>query len=297
MSFQPVFNPFATRPKTASLRSPAVAAHAVVRDQFPITTWLLIGALIQGTASAFLPYRKIVLVLPVFLVLAFKLVSTVLVLTGICKNEMMEGVIPYRTAVVLPNEKGMPEKAGESSVCAIILAVVSHHPLGMLGPGYREVGDQFGAMVKELSNDATTHGFLGSSSWINADARTTSNEIMNILYFENEHHLHAYAHGPLHTKSMLWWRETEKSNPHLGIMHEVFACPKNTWEGIYVNYKPVGLGSLTKEVTDVNGQKSWVNSLVKIKGNLLYSKGRMGRSVGDKEWEPLTALKPSELEV
>lgn len=59
----------------------------------------------------------------------------------------------------------------------------------------------------------------------------------------------------------------------------------------------VGLGSVTKEVTDANGQKSWVNPLVKIKGNLLYSKGRMGRSVGEKEWESLAELKPSELEV
>ena len=95
-------------------------------------------------------------------------------------------------------------------------------------------------MLAEMSADASKHGFLGSSAWINATAGTTSNEYMNILYFENEHYLHAYAHGPMHSEAMQWWRETEKKHRHVGIMHEVFACPKKSWEAIYLNYKPVG---------------------------------------------------------
>lgn len=43
----------------------------------------------------------------------------------------MEGVIPYRAGIILPTEKGMPETVGESSVCAILLGAISHHPLGM----------------------------------------------------------------------------------------------------------------------------------------------------------------------
>lgn len=153
----------------------------------------------------------------------------------------MKGVIPYRTSVVLPNEKGiMPDNPSENPVCAIVLAVVSNHPLGMFAEGFKEIGDRFDGMVKEMSADATKHGFLGSSSWINAGDRTTSNEYMTILYFENEHALHEYAHGPMHTATTQWWRETEKRLRHIGIMHEVFACPKNSWEAIYLNYKPVG---------------------------------------------------------
>lgn len=83
----------------------------IVRDQFTIPTWLLLGALIQGAASALLPYRNIVLVLPLLLVLGYKISTTVLTLAGVLKNPRMEGVIPYRTSIVLPTEKGLPEHA------------------------------------------------------------------------------------------------------------------------------------------------------------------------------------------
>jgi hypothetical protein len=87
-----------------------------------------------------------------------------------------------------------------------------------------------------MNEDASRHGFLGASSWINAGDRTTSNAYASILYFKNDEYLRAYAHGPLHSKAMQWWRETEKEHPHVGIMHEIFAAPKNGWECEYFNY-------------------------------------------------------------
>lgn len=212
----------------------------IIRDQFPISTWLLLGGLIQGIAHIVLPYRNIVLVLPVVLFLFYKALTTILVLTGIVPNAQMKDALLYRTVPVYPNEKGVYEKAGDTTVCAILLGVVSNHPLGMLGPGFQEVGDRFEAMVKEMSADATKHGFLGSSAWLNASHRTSSNEFMSILYFVDEDALHAYAHGPMHTKTMEWWHETEARHKHVGIMHEVFACPKKSWEGVYLNYHPTG---------------------------------------------------------
>ncbi|KAF1841937.1 uncharacterized protein K460DRAFT_319507 [Cucurbitaria berberidis CBS 394.84] len=293
MSFQPVFDNFATRPKTATLKNPSATFHALIRDQFSILTWLLLGASIQALASAFLPYRNIVLVLPILLILSYKFTTTLLTLSGILSNPRMESVIPKRTSIVLPDEKRIPNSIGGSTVCAIILGVVSNHPLGMFGPGFKGVGDRFDAMIEELSRDATKHGFLGTSAWLGASERTTSNEYMSIVYFENEGYLHAFAHGPLHSEALRWWRATEKEHGHLGIMHEVFSCPKKSWEGIYINYQPTGLGTTAKEVTSETGQKSWVNPLVRVSGNkLLYSKGRMGRSVGEKEWDE---MKPSEV--
>lgn len=176
----------------------------MVRDQFTIFTWLLLGALIQSAAFAWLPYRNIVLVLPVLLILGFKATSTLLKLTGIIENEYMKNVIPSRTTAVFPNEKGGEEKAGGSTVCAILLAVVSNHPLGMLAPGYKEIGDRFDNMVDELSADATKLGFLGASKWLNAAERTTSSEFMTILYFVDDKALHAFAHGPTHSDATRW---------------------------------------------------------------------------------------------
>lgn len=45
-----------------------------------------------------------------------------------------------------------------------------------------------------------------------------------------------------------------------------------------------GLGTTTKEVTGPNGEKVWMSPLVKGKGKMSYSKGRMGRAYGDDEW-------------
>jgi hypothetical protein len=58
---------------------------------------------------------------------------------------------------------------------------------------------------------------------------------------------------------------------------------------IYYSRSCVGIGATTKEVTGADGRKEWVNPLVRAKGKLAYSKGRMGRAYGDKEWEAFGA--------
>lgn len=101
---------------------------------------------------------------------------------------------------------------------------------------------------------------------------TSGNEFASILYFENDEALHRYAHGPMHSSAMLWWREAEKNLDHVGIMQEVFLAPEKSWEGVYLNYHPTGkyckrserfmvltsvtagLGSTTKEVTGLDGK-------------------------------------------
>jgi heme-degrading monooxygenase HmoA len=220
----------------------------------------------------------------------------------------MRDVIPGRTSLVFPDASGAQESSGARPMCAILLSAVSHHPLGMLAPNYTAVGKHFEAMTRELSADATAHGFLGASNWLNT-SRSTGNELASILYFENDEALHAYAHGKLHTDSMLWWREEEKAGrtKHVGIMHEVFAAPNGGWEGVYLNYHPtgmfflfvfmmwkianetIGLGSTTKEVVRADGKSEWVSPLVRAKGKLAYSKGRMGREFDEKEWEAFGA--------
>ncbi|KAH6637450.1 hypothetical protein C7974DRAFT_374141 [Boeremia exigua] len=291
MAFQPIYNAFATRPKDQSRKRPLNASLAMIRDQFSISTWLSIGAVIQAAAYALLPYRNIVTVLPVFLFLGYKLAYTACTLTGLVPNPRMKNVVAGHTTPVFPDEKGTQDKAADSTVCAIILGVISNHPLGMLGSGFKEVGDEFTAMVSQLSDDATTYGYLGSSNWLNAGDNSTSSEFMSILYFGNEQYLHDYAHGPMHSKTMQWWRKVAKDIPHIGIMHEVFSCPKKSWEGVYINYAPVGLGATSKEVTGSDGKKAWVNPLVRATGKLSHSKGRMGRTYDNNEEEKIATLK------
>lgn len=172
--------------------------------------------------------------------MSYKLVYTLAVLFKLIPNPRMANVTIGTTTPIFPNEKGSREKAADRTVCAIVLGVISNHPLGMLGPGFKEIGDQFDAMCQQMAADATKYGYLGHSSWLNSGDNVTSNEFMSLVYFENEDYLHDYAHGPMHSETMQWWRKVVKDLPHVGIMHEVFACPKKSWEGIYINYAPTG---------------------------------------------------------
>ena len=243
----------------------------------------MMGALIQGLLC-FLPYRNIALVAPVVMILGYRVIKTALQAMCWIHNPYMEGIVNRRTVPVFPDSNGQRGEPGDTQICAIVLAARSNSPLGVFSEGYKEVGLYFLKMLKQLERESTQHGFLGGSRWASTADRGVSSELMNLLYFDSLESLHAYAHGPLHTEAMEWWAKTADKLDHIGIMHEVFYCPKNCWEGIYVNYHPTGLGATRKEVT-VDGKKVWMNPLVQGRGRLTYSKGRMGRKYDNgKEW-------------
>ena len=243
----------------------------------------MFGALLQGVLS-FLPYRNILLVAPVAFFLLFKTATAVLQTFGLLKNPYMEGVTTERTAILYADEHGQYENPGDAEVCAIMLAARSNHPLGMFAPGFKDLGDRFTSMTKELDMNATEMGFLGASTWLNSGDRGYASEQMVLIYFKTLHHLHEFAHGPSHTDTMQWWQKHSAELKHIGIMHEVFSAPKHSWEGIYVNYHPTGLGATFTEAT-VKGEKVWASPLVQGKGKMTYSRGRMGREFDvEKEW-------------
>lgn len=295
MAYEPIFNSFATRPKSQYFTNSELTMLLVlVKDNFELHTWLLLGAVAQGLICL-LPYRNIALISPVILFLTLKLLRTALITAGLLPNPNMAGTIPGKTAIMYPSPKGTYDEPASQPVCAIVLAVRSNHPLGMFGPGYKEVGDYFRSMIKLLDANATKHGYLGSSAWLSASDRTSASEFMSIVYFENEDFLHNFAHGELHTKAVKWWDATEKEHGHVSIMHEVFAAPRRGWEGIYANYHPTGMGKTSKEVVGEDGRSVWMNPLVRIGGQMRYSKGRMGRKFDLKrEWGAMEELSEEE---
>lgn len=255
-----------------------------------------------------LPYRNIVLVSPVILILVYKILNTILMTAGFLPNHYADGVIHGRTTPVYATEKGARYKECDQQLCAIMLAVRSNHPLGMFAYGFKEVGDYFRDMISLMDQDPTKYGYLGSSAWLSVTDRSSSHELMSMVYFKNEEYLHAWAHDKLHTEGWLstiilphnaekitnqtsrscvameWWQKSLPKVHHIAIMHEVYAAPKQCWEGVYINYHPTGLGQTTTEA-NIDGRKLWVNPLVRGKGRLNYSKGRMGRIYDpDSEW-------------
>lgn len=180
----------------------------------------MLGAFLQGV-FCLLPYRNIALVAPIVVVLAIQTGRTLLMAAGVTHNPYMDGVIDGRTVPVYPDQDGTYKKPADDQVCAIMLAARSNSPLGILAAGYQTVGDYFDKMTAELDNNSTELGYLGSSSWLSAADRGVSSELMSMVYFKSPEHLHAYAHGPLHTETMEWWQRTAQKHKHIAIMHEV----------------------------------------------------------------------------
>lgn len=263
----------------------------MLRDNFHITTLLLIGALVQGLISL-LPYKNIALIMPAVLLLLSRAIPPLAMHFGLMKNKYMDGVVMGRTVPVYPNEQGVQDTPADAQVCAIILGARSNSPLGIFNPGYMKVGDYFKKMNKELDADADKYGYLGASTWLSAGDRGVSSETMGILYFKSSEALHEYAQSPLHTEAMQWWSSDLKKLDMTAIMHEIFVAPKSGWEGIYVNYHPTGLLATHTQIDlkDEQGSKKvWMSPSVVGNGRLKYSKGRMGRTLADVEKRHLDA--------
>ena len=88
---------------------------------------------------------------------------------------------------------------------------------------------------------ANPFAVLGMSSWLNFGDRAASNEIMTVSYFRSAAHLHHFARAPSHRAGWDWWNQMVKRHSYMGIMHEIYSAPKQSWENVYINYHPTGL--------------------------------------------------------
>ena len=155
-----------------------------------------------------------------------------------------------------------------------------HSSLGLLAPGFKDLGDYMDKMQQELNDRAEEFGLLGSSHWLES-GRETGNEQLFLMYFRDTAGLHAYAHGELHREGWAWWNRTMAQHPHIAIWHEAYEAPAGAWESIYVNTRPTLLGATTYPVKTPQGTQ-WLNPLVDAsRGVLKSSRGRMTRTDGD----------------
>jgi hypothetical protein len=152
--------------------------------------------------------------------------------------------------------------------------------MGALAPGFKELGDYFAKMTKDVESHAEQYTYLGSSDWIANAERSTGNEVMSVMYFKTSEGLHAYAHGELHRKGWNWWNRSVANHAHIGIWHEVFVAPKGAWENIYINSRPLLMGATTYPMKTEAGTK-WVSPIVDASSGVLKSsRGRMTMTDG-----------------
>jgi len=251
----------------------------LLKDQFTVTSWLSIGACIN--TLLFLAIGRLALLLP-FLLILFRVGDALLMTFGMKHNYLMDGGILEKYSAQIPNEDGtFGPKPANQQVVVFHIGARCNHPMGVLGPGFKELGDFFTKMAKEVERDAEKYGFLGSSDWLANGERPTGNETMTVMYFKTSEGLHAYAHGELHRKGWKWWNDTYKQHPHLSIWHEMFVAPAGHWETIYVNTRPLLMGATTFPITSKDGSQKWVSPVVDAwKGPLKSSRGRLTMSDG-----------------
>ncbi|EHK25746.1 uncharacterized protein TRIVIDRAFT_219507 [Trichoderma virens Gv29-8] len=268
----------ATPKETAS-----IAFWNTVRENFTISTWMAMGAVLQGLLVLFA--RPTFAVAPAALLLLYRFSHTMLMHYGVIRNTQMADVISGKYTVQIPDKDGNPpsEPSG-TDVAVIMLGLRNNHALGMFGTGGRETFLRFKAMFQELEDNKDS-GFLGSSWYRSANERLTGNGFMTVCYFRSVEDIDRFAHGPLHRDTWDWFNNLVKTHPHLSIMHEVYTARKKNWENIFINYHLTGIGKILKPVI-VNG-KEYTPIANAQRGPLSTHKGRIGKSgsiINEKEY-------------
>ncbi|KAF2103414.1 hypothetical protein NA57DRAFT_63959 [Rhizodiscina lignyota] len=254
---------------------------AILRDQLSLSSWLALGAIVQGLL--FLVLGRVALILPITLV-GWRVLDAFLQAQGLKPNPHMEGVIKNKFSAQFPSEDGQyGNKPANGEVCVLLLGFKSNHPMQMLAPGFKETGDHFNNMMVELQAHKEENGLLGTTSWIGLGERTTANEVMTTFYFRSLEDVHNFANGKVHRDGWNWWNKNVHKHPHLTIWHEVFRATSGNWESIYVNSPPTSLSATAfKGISEETGEEVWHSPIVDArKGLLKTSAGRMSRSQGD----------------
>ncbi len=114
---------------------------------------------------------------------------------------------------------------------------------------------QMTRMLRELGQHPEL-GLLGFEGWF---GRTT----MMLAYFRSKEHLMTFASSPSSSHVPAWrsFMRSIGTNGDVGIWHETYAASPGTYENVYVNLPPFGLGK--------------VGTLVEANGHLARARGRM----------------------
>jgi hypothetical protein len=109
---------------------------ALLRDNFRISTWILLGCIIQYLLT--LGLRPSLAALPAFVLVGWGIVDTVLIAKGFKTNPWYAGVIDGKFAAAYPAKDGTPAIAGPAANgpgAIMILGTRSNSPLGLFAPG------------------------------------------------------------------------------------------------------------------------------------------------------------------
>jgi hypothetical protein len=112
--------------ETSAFLSTKIDRH-IVRDNFTISTWLLLGAFLQCLLLA-LPIRISHAMLPVLLLLGYRFSHGLLMCFGVIKHPYADGVTPNKTVAVYPEpaEVNGEKRTTDQGICVIMLFARCH---------------------------------------------------------------------------------------------------------------------------------------------------------------------------
>jgi len=213
---------------------------SMIKDSLTLSTWLLLGGLLQGLAIYILGLRSLI---PPTVIIAYRTIDHALMACGITHNRYMAGVLQTKFSgqYPQPDDGSFTATPAAESIVVFHLGARINHPLGPLAPGAKAIDDWVRKMMDAMTADAEKYGVLGLSHWIKQEA-AAGNEVMNLFYLRDYDALHRFAHDALHMDGVAWWTRIVKDHPHIAIFHETYVVPKGQWENIYINSKPTGMG-------------------------------------------------------
>lgn len=194
---------------------------------------------------------------PAALLLAFATTALVHRLApATSRDPYMAGVVPGRATAQIPSAAGTfgPTPA-EPGLVVFNLGIQWNHALGPLCPGGPAAARHFLDLHADLMRRRHELGILAASEWRGAGLGNASTSNMT-YYFRDVESIHRFAHEDLHRKAWTWYNQGRF--PHIGVFHETFVVPARSYETIYANCVPVGLGRGTAKCAD----EQWLNTLV-----------------------------------
>jgi len=280
MALGHIIPPSTIKPKLQSNNLPTyLTREKILASSFHPTTILLIGACLQGAILLLYPY--FIALLPSVVLLGLRIVDTIAITFKFKPNPYLKNAILDKWTALVPNISGqISETPANEKIAVFLLCFKVNHPLGFFASHVKDVGVFANKMYADLENNMqNNNGFLGQSNWTSVDENGAI-ELLVLSYWRCYEDVVNYSQGKQHREAWNWWNEMHQQNKqqieHIGISHEVFECPRSSWENVSINFQPTRLGA-TMFFQKEEGK--WVSPIVEAKGKLRTSKGRFN-------WQP-----------
>lgn len=183
-----------------------IGINVLIRDQVSFQTWLLIGALLQSALVHFVrpPYSF----LPAILCTAYITLTYLLESFGFLGKSTTPPVNYGRFTAQPPT--------ADTGVTVFLLGFQSSHPLRLMAPGTKTIGDHFNHIFDEAEKNPEESGLLGRCGPLLDAAGEGGNAMFTISYWKTQKHLKDWHSGEAHSNGMKWYYKSRSKYPYLG---------------------------------------------------------------------------------